>query len=279
MRARSEAQAIAVLLAILFGVGFLYLRLRERRKKDQLRSAAERDQREKERQLQRTARLASVGEMASTIAHDLNQPLMALSNFAIATKAMLHSAPPALLDAALNDIVQQAKRASEIVKRVRAFINPQKSSYEYFDINGLISHAIEMMQAELQRTPVSIHLSLAPGLVQVCGDKILLEQVIVNLIQNAIHAQLDKPESDRLIKITTQYRLNSLKLSIADCGHGIPSEKIDEIFMPFFTTKTDGLGLGLNICRTIIEAHGGSISVENGPTFGAVFTITLPIIE
>lgn len=278
IKARTEAQAIVALIGFLVGMGVLYLRLREKRKKEQERAIAERSQREKERQLQRTARLASVGEMASTIAHELNQPLMALSNFAVATKSMHRTSSPEMLDLALEEIVEQSKRASEIVRRVRAFINPQRASYEYLNINQVITHAVEMLQAELQRTPCPINLSLIPGLAQVRGDKVLLEQVIVNLIQNAIHAQLNMVETDRRIDIATCFKDNMLELEISDNGSGISIEKIDEIFAPFFTTKPEGLGLGLNICRTIIEAHGGNISVRNKPNGGAIFTITLPLV-
>lgn len=279
MQARSEAQAIVALVGALLGMGYLYLRLRDKRRKEQIRAEAERDQQEKELQLQRTARLASVGEMASTLAHELNQPLMALSNFAVATRSMLGSAPTEVLAAALDDIIQQSKRANEIVRRVRSFINPQRGNYEYLGINDVITHAIEMLQAELQRTPATINALLAPGLAQVRGDKVLLEQVIVNLVQNAIHAQLDKPAADRAIDISTLFRNNTIQIQVTDQGTGVSVEKMEQLFTPFFTTKADGLGLGLNICRTIVEAHGGSISVSNSEAGGAVFTITLPLVQ
>lgn len=279
MQSRSEAQAIVGLIGALIGMGYLYLRLRDKRRKEQIRAEAERDQQEKELQLQRTARLASVGEMASTLAHELNQPLMALSNFAVATRSMLGSAPSEILASALDDIIQQSKRASEIVRRVRSFINPQRGNYEYLGINDVITHAIEMLQAELQRTPATVNTLLAPGLAQVRGDKVLLEQVIVNMVQNAIHAQLDKPAADRAIDISTHFHNNTIQIQVTDQGTGVSVDKMGQIFTPFFTTKTDGLGLGLNICRTIVEAHGGSISVSNSDSGGAIFTITLPLVQ
>lgn len=277
LQARREAQTIVALLGALLGMGVLYWRLRVKRRKEQERAITEREQREKELQLQRTARLASVGEMASTLAHELNQPLMALSNFAVATRAMVGNAPTDMLIPALDDIVQQSKRASEIVRRVRAFINPQRANYEQLSINDVISHAIGMLQAELQRNITTVQMDLASALPQVRGDKVLLEQVVVNLIQNAIHAQLDQPTAARQIDIQTILHDDSVQVSITDHGTGIPADKIDNLFTPFFTTKTEGLGLGLNICRTIVEAHGGHISVSNRPTGGAIFTITLPI--
>jgi two-component system C4-dicarboxylate transport sensor histidine kinase DctB len=268
-QARHEAQAIAALLSALVVMGFLYWRLREKRQ-------LERDQREKERQLQRTARLASVGEMASTLAHELNQPLMALSNFAMATRSLVGKAPPEMIIASLDDIVQQSKRASEIVRRVRAFINPQRASYEVLDMAGVIAQAIGMLQAELQRSPVAVHTTTAPDLPPVRGDRILLEQVVVNLVQNAIHAQLELPPSERAIDIAATAQDGLVQIAIADHGPGIAPDQKDQLFTPFFSTKAEGLGLGLNICRTIVEAHGGHITVGNRIDGGAVFTITLP---
>ena len=276
LQARREAQTIVALLGALLGMAILYWRLRVKRRKEQERAITEREQREKELQLQRTARLASVGEMASTLAHELNQPLMALSNFAVATRAMVGHAPTDMLIPALDDIVQQSKRASEIVRRVRAFINPQRANYEQLNINDVISHAIGMLQAELQRNAMDVQMALTPALPLVRGDKVLLEQVVVNLIQNAIHAQLDKPTMTRRIDIHTILQDGAVQVSIADYGTGIPADKMANLFTPFFTTKSEGLGLGLNICRTIVEAHGGHIAVSNKPTGGAIFTITLP---
>lgn len=214
--------------------------------------------------------------MASTLAHELNQPLMALSNFAVATRAMVGHAPTDMLIPALDDIVQQSKRASEIVRRVRAFINPQRANYEQLNINDVISHAIGMLQAELQRNAMDVQMALTPALPPVRGDKVLLEQVLVNLIQNAIHAQLDKPATTRKIDIHTTLQDGAVQVSIADYGTGIPADQMENLFTPFFTTKSEGLGLGLNICRTIVEAHGGHITVSNKPAGGAIFTITLP---
>lgn len=275
--ARREAQAIIALLGALMVMGILYWRLREKRRQEQQRAKTEREQREKERQLQRSARLASVGEMASTLAHELNQPLMALSNFAVATRAMLGSASPEMLASALNDIIEQSRRASEIVRRVRAFINPQRASYESLDMNAVISQAISMLQAELQRSPVTVHTTLAPDLAPVRGDKVLLEQVVVNLVQNAIHAQLEQPPAERRIDIDTVSRQGTVQVSVADHGPGVPDNQLEHLFTPFFSTKAEGLGLGLNICRTIVEAHGGNISVGNRQGGGAVLTITLPV--
>lgn len=276
-QARREAQAIAMLLSAVLLLGVLYWRLREKRRQEQQRLRIEREQREQERQLQRSARLASVGEMASTLAHELNQPLMALSNFAVAARAMAGTAPPEMLAASLDEIVEQSQRASEIVRRVRAFINPKRGNYETLDANHVITQAIGMLQSELQRNAVAVHTTLATDLPPVRGDRVLLEQVLANLIQNAIHAQREQAPAMRRIDIDTVMHENSIAISVADRGPGIAEDGFEQLFSPFYSTKDEGLGLGLNICRTIVEAHGGHIAVCNRDGGGACFTVSLPI--
>lgn len=237
---------------------------------------AEARQRDQELRLQRSARLASVGEMASTLAHELNQPLMALSNFAVAARALAVHGPSDMLPGALDEIVGQSQRASEIVKRVRAFINPQRSQYESLAMQSVITHAAALLAPELKAQGLSLRLALDDADVRVRGDRVLLEQVLVNLIHNAMHAMQDQPRQRRSIELACRRAGQAVRIGVADHGPGIPPEQLDQVFAPFFTTKPDGLGLGLNICRSIVEAHGGSMSVDNRPEGGAVFSFTLP---
>ncbi|MGV7207433.1 ATP-binding protein [Oxalobacteraceae bacterium A2-2] len=246
--------------------------------------AAEARQRDQELRLQRSARLASVGEMASTLAHELNQPLMALSNFAVAARALAtRAAMPGdaeLLASTLDDIVGQSKRASEIVKHVRAFINPQRAHYEIVSIGSVIAHAETLLKPELQRDGVTLRLALEDAHALVRGDRVLLEQVLVNLVHNALQAMQEQPRRSsgpRSIELSSRRVVEGLSITVADQGPGIPPEQLEQVFAPFFTTKPEGLGLGLNICRTIVEAHGGCISVENRAGGGAAFTYILPI--
>lgn len=244
---------------------------------------AEARQREQDLRLQRSARLASVGEMASTLAHELNQPLMALSNFAVAARALAAHGSPEILAHALDEIVGQSQRASEIVKRVRAFINPQRAQYQSLAIESLVTHAASLLKPELQRHGASLRLLLEDGGATVRGDRVLLEQVLVNLVQNALQAmqeQADGPAGSaahRVIELSCRRAGAVLRIGVADRGPGIAPDQLEQVFAPFFTTKRDGLGLGLNICRTIVEAHGGFIGVENRAGGGAIFTFTLPI--
>ena len=239
---------------------------------------AEARQRDQELRLQRSARLASAGEMASTLAHELNQPLMALSNFAIAARALAARGDPAMLAGALDDIVGQSRRASEIVKRVRAMINPQRADYATLAIGAVIDHAEALLKPELQREGVVLRLMLEDPGVKVRGDTVLLEQVLANLIHNAAQAMQGQPRHRRAIVLATRRVAQGVQIAVSDHGPGIPDDQLEQIFAPFFTTKPDGLGLGLNICRTIIEAHRGSMTVVNDADGGATFSFILPIV-
>ena len=240
---------------------------------------AEARQRDQELRLQRSARLASAGEMASTLAHELNQPLMALSNFAIASRALAARGDAAMLTGALDDIVEQSRRASEIVKRVRAMINPQRADYATLVIGAVIDHVEALLKPELNGQGVLLRVMLEDPAVKVRGDQVLLEQVLVNLIHNAAQAMHDQPRHRRRIVLSTSGVAQGVRIAVSDQGPGIPPEQLDQIFAPFFTTKPDGLGLGLNICRTIVEAHGGSMLVANDEDGGATFSFILPIVQ
>lgn len=236
---------------------------------------AENRQHEQERQLQRSARLASVGEMASTLAHELNQPLMALSNFAVAARAIAGQAKRELLVTVLEDIVEQSQRASEIVKRVRVFINPQRGSYEDCDVHAVIAHSLTLLKPELQRNLTIVNTQLTENLPHIRGNRVLLEQVLINLLQNAMQATQDLPPAHHVIDIETTLLERAILIQIGDRGPGVPEASQEQVFNPFFSTKPDGLGLGLNICRTIVEAHGGHLKVANRKDGGAVFSFTL----
>ena len=238
---------------------------------------AEDRQHEQERQLQRSARLASVGEMASTLAHELNQPLMALSNFAVAARTIAAQAQMEVLVAALDDMVEQSQRASEIVRRVRGFINPSRGSYEDCDVHAVIGHSLALLKSELERQSITVTQRLSEALTLVRGNRVLLEQVLINLLQNAAQAMQGQPPAQRVIDIETQVLERSVQIQVGDAGPGVPDAMLAQVFTPFFSTKSDGLGLGLNICRTIVEAHGGHLTVANRAAGGAVFTFTLAL--
>jgi len=279
--ARERAQIIAGLAAIVALLGTLYWRQRKKRyaerRQARLEREAEAQQREQERQLQISARLASVGEMASTLAHELNQPLMAVSNFAVAARALADRDQKDMLVTALDGIVEQSGRASDIVKRVRAFINPQQASHDSIDINACAVHARALLAPELKLARTVCAMRLADGPLIVRGDAVLLEQVLVNLVQNALQAMRDLPAAERRVTIATRRREHVAEITVADRGPGVDADQAERIFTPFFSTRTEGLGLGLNICRTIVEAHGGQIEITRPAEGGAAFTFSLPI--
>ena len=238
---------------------------------------AEDRQHEQERQLQRSARLASVGEMASTLAHELNQPLMALSNFAVAARTIAAQAQMEVLVAALDDMVEQSQRASEIVRRVRGFIHPSRGSYEDCDVHAVIRHSLALLKSELERQSITVTQRLSEPLPLVRGSRVLLEQVLINLLQNAAQAMQGLPAAQREIDIETQLQERAVRIQVGDAGPGVPDPLLEQVFTPFFSTKPEGLGLGLNICRTIVEAHGGHLTVANRAGGGAAFTFTLAL--
>ncbi len=238
---------------------------------------SEASQRLHDKQMQHSARLASLGEMASTLAHELNQPLMALNSFASAAQAFADQGKSGLLVESLNEIKAQAQRSGEIVRRMRNLARMQTRGPENCSLNDIIDNVLVLLQAEIRAHGARVVVrrqqdSLAP----VAGDQVLLEQVMLNVVMNSLQAMQETPLDARLVDIETVQSEGSVLVHIADCGSGISSDVADQVFEPFFTTKPDGLGLGMNICRTIIESHRGRLSFANRSQGGAIFTIELP---
>ena len=237
--------------------------------------AAER-QRLHELKLQRLDRMGSLGEMVSTLAHELNQPLMAVSNLASAAKAFAAQGNRELLDRSLDEASAQAQRAGEVVQRIRRFVRQRTSGLEPCSLNDVATNMLALMQPEIRIRKARVVTRLAPDLPKVSGDTVLLEQVLLNLILNGLQAMQGLPPAKRLIEIETLVQDDTVCLRVTDHGPGIPVEAAAQLFEPFFTTKDDGLGLGLNLCRTIVESHRGHLSFEHRPGGGAIFTVRLP---
>ncbi len=241
---------------------------------------AEERQRAQEAQLQRSARLASVGEMASTLAHELNQPLMALSNFAAAATALAQGGPHDLLVESLGDIQAQARRASEIVKRIRGMVRQGHGAAETFEIDELLRTVLGWLKPEVQARHVLVNSEIPPGLPPLTADRVLIEQLLLNLLLNALHA-LEHRSAERRIDISAHLAERpqgspQIVLAVADNGPGVAPENAPRLFDPFFTTKAEGLGLGLKICRSIVESQGGSLAWRPREGGGAVFEVSLP---
>jgi PAS domain S-box-containing protein len=228
-----------------------------------------------DKQLQHSSRLASLGEMASTLAHELNQPLMALSSFASAAQAFAQQGNQLLLVDSLNEIKAQAQRSGEIVRRIRGLAQQQTRGMETCSLNDIINNILVLLQAEIRTHGARIMNHLQTDLPKVSGDRVLLGQVILNLVVNSLHAMQNTPAEARVVEIETVQAQDAVYVRVLDRGMGISAEVATHIFEPFFTTKTDGLGLGMNICRSIIESHRGLLSFENREGGGAIFVIQL----
>ena len=224
--------------------------------------------------LQRVSRLTLVGEMASTMAHELNQPLQALSGYATAAKDLSLQSSDAKMKHILEEILAQVQRLGRVVKKIR----PEKAlGLSKSDIGLLISEVLDFLKPEIQKRRVEVVVECDPNLPSILIDRVLIEHVLVNLVMNAVQAMNEMPVTQRSITVATQLISDTVRVSVSDRGVGVGRQDAERIFTPFFTSKQDGLGLGLNICRSILERHGGSIAFENLPSGGASFFFTIPV--
>ncbi len=234
---------------------------------------------EHQAELAHSARLSTVGEMASGIAHELNQPLAAIATYVSACTRMLR-ADTASRDELLEVMARvsaQAERAGGIIRQIRGFIRKEEPRWEALDINEVARQVTLLIEHEARRHRTPMRLELADGLPPVHGYAIQLEQVVLNLVRNGIEAMGDLEAAQRELVITTSPAAGGgVELAVADRGHGISEEVINRLFDPFFTTKSSGMGLGLSISRAIIESHEGRLAAASRPEGGAVFSFVLP---
>jgi two-component system sensor kinase FixL len=233
--------------------------------------------------LAHVTRLSTMGEMAAGIAHEINQPLSAVSSYAQACKNLLqrenslaNASQKQKLTDTLEKISNQALRAGEVIRRLREFVKKRNTEREYINFNDLIQDTIDLAKVDTRLLDHGIKLTLcsapAPCLLI---DQVQLQQVLFNLIRNAIDSMEDQPSAPVMIQtkwINEQY----LEVSICDTGYGITEENRARLFHPFFTTKTSGMGMGLPICQSIIQSHGGELKHSPGSPQGSVFSFTLP---
>ncbi len=238
--------------------------------------------REAQTELAHVNRVTTMGLLAASIAHEINQPVAAAVTNAHAALRWLGAQPPDLEEArqALAHIVKDGHRAGEIVTRIRGLIKRAPSRNDRLDINETILEVIALTRSEVQRNRVSLQTRLANGLPPVQGDRIQLQQVILNLIVNAVEAMSGAAEGARALLISTgKDASNAVLVAVRDSGSGLDPEGLDRLFDPFYTTKPSGMGMGLSICRSIIEAHGGRVWATANVPQGAVFEFTLPVAE
>jgi len=229
-------------------------------------------------QLAHTARVNSTGEVVASLAHEVNQPLFAIVSNARAAGTLLSRNEPDLAEigAALDDIVQDANRASAIIARVRAFLQRKPTEHLPLDLNAVVETVRIFLGPELARRRVKLEVVLAGGLPAVLGDAVQLQQVLVNLLMNGIEAMERVAPAERRLRVRTSADREGVHLEVADAGPGLDPEIRSRLFEPFFTTKPSGLGMGLAICRSIVQAHGGHIRVAPRPGPGTTIQIQLP---
>ncbi|MEL6448636.1 MAG: PAS domain S-box protein [Pseudomonadota bacterium] len=234
--------------------------------------------RQRER-LAHVGRLSQLGEMAAGLAHELNQPLAAISAYASAGQNLVDSkSDDPRLASAFERIAQQARRAGDVIRKLRSLATRGETQAERLDVDSVIRGLLTLVEIDLRHTGVRLHLSLAANRV-VLADRVQIEQVLLNFVRNAIEVCGDLPGERRVLTIATREVGDAVRVEVADLGPGIDAALKSRLFDPFVSGKASGMGMGLSISKTIIEAHGGSIGVDDRQPEGAVFWFTLPMAE
>lgn len=239
---------------------------------------AEEMARQQQERLQATARLVVMGEMASSLAHELNQPLAAIASYNAGCLNVLQTGSAHLedIEAALKKSTEQAQRAGRIIRRIYEFVRRAEPKSEPCAISQLLDEMVGLIEPDARRHGVRIQSNYRSDLPEIRGDRVLLGQALLNLIRNGIDAMRDIALENRLLTLTATVEDDQMHLCIADRGQGISAEVASRLFEPFFTTKTEGMGMGLNICRSVIEGHKGRLWIEPNPEGGSIFHILLP---
>ena len=238
--------------------------------------------RQLESDLAHVNRVSMMGELTASLAHEILHPIATARNNARAAMRFLDMSPPNMAEVreALACIVRDADRGKDIIDRIRAHIKKAPPRHDRFDINEAIEEVIEMVRAPIEKNKVSVRTRLAEGLTSVWGDRVQLQQVILNLILNAIEAMSSVEERGRMLSIRTEQRgAAGIIVAVHDSGPGVAPEHLQRIFEPFYTTKESGIGMGLSICRSIIDAHGGRLWADAEQPRGTVFQFTLPAAQ
>jgi C4-dicarboxylate-specific signal transduction histidine kinase len=230
-------------------------------------------------ELAHVARMTTLGELTAWIAHEVNQPLAGIVTNGTACLQWLGQKNPALDEArsSVEDMISDAQRAGDVILEIRALSRKSAPKRAPLDINDLIQGVVRLVTREAQAHGASVRLDLAPALPAVVADRVQLQQVVINLVINAIQAMASVTARPRELSIRSrQNEAGHVLIEVADSGHGIGSTNLDQLFKAFFTTKPAGMGMGLSICRSIIEAHGGNVWASDNTPSGAVFHFTLP---
>jgi PAS domain S-box-containing protein len=233
-------------------------------------------------ELARVSRLTTLGELTASIAHEVNQPIGAMATNAAACARWLAAKPPDMAEAqaTLHNIVADGKRAGEIIARIRALTKRQAPRMELLDVNRKVLDVLALAEHELKTHDIVLRTELAPKLRSVAGDRVQLQQVLLNLIVNAIEAMSGVRDRPRELTIVTAAKEpGAVVVEVRDSGPGLDEEGAERVFEPFYTTKAQGIGIGLSISRSIVEAHGGRVWAASNQPHGAVFRFSLPVAQ
>jgi signal transduction histidine kinase len=272
----------SVVAVFLIQAGLIAILLREHRR----RQFAEVQSRQRMTELAHVNRFATAGELTASIAHEINQPLGSILTNAETAAAILQSQRPdiaALSDVVelreiVNDILQDDRRATEVIRRMRSLLKKAPFELKQLDLNEVVQETVRFLSALTVSRKFEMVNVITPDALPILGDRIQLQQVILNLVLNGVEAMKDTSHESRTISIRTARVEQFAELSVSDRGPGIPEDKLKQVFEPFYSSKAEGMGMGLSIARTIIEAHNGFISASNREHGGASFTIRLPFV-
>jgi two-component system sensor kinase FixL len=252
----------------------------ERAREGRERALAEQRHRALLEQFSHVARTSTIGEMASGLAHELNQPLGAIANYAEGCLVVLDSPRPALdeIRAALEKLLATTMRAGQIIKRIRRFVTRHELGNEPFEPNRVVEEVAELLRDETRRRGITLELELAPELPNLWGDPVQVQQVLVNLVGNAFEAlAASQSVAPTVVVQTRRVPSGAVEFRVSDNGEGIPQERLALVFDAYFSTRAGGMGMGLAISRSIVEAHQGRIAVESVPGVATTFRFTLPV--
>jgi C4-dicarboxylate-specific signal transduction histidine kinase len=224
-------------------------------------------------------RRAAMGRLTASLAHELNQPLSAILRNAEAAGMMIDAgAPSSELREIVSDIRTSDRRAAQIVKRMRSLLQNHELAEEPVELNDVVRETMDVIEPDAASRDVRLQLALdKPASVLVTGDRIHLQQVLLNLVLNGLDAMTDTPDDERRLVVSTAARNGHVDLTVRDAGSGIADGVLPRVFDPFFTTKRDGMGMGLSVVRTIVEAHNGRIQAQNNIGRGATLRVSLPV--
>jgi signal transduction histidine kinase len=228
-------------------------------------------------------RRAAMGELATSLAHELNQPLNAILQNAGVAQMLLtsHALPPALgeMQDIISDIRKDDIRASEVIRRMRGLLQKHELESQPVDVNHLAQETAAIVRPDANGRDIRLELDLAGQVPTILGDRVHIQQVLLNLLMNAVDAVTSCPAERRRVRVQTRHATGEVRVAVADTGAGIAADRLSEIFEPFYTTKSGGtgMGMGLAIARSIVEAHGGRMTADNNPDGGATVAFSVPM--